>query len=60
MTTTVSKYGKPYDNPQGIDETTYYNLIYELIDLAKIKGLTVRQTQKLFTDCADAVLSTKL
>lgn len=34
--------------------------MYEFIDLAKVKGLTVRQVQKLFNDCADAVLSTKL
>ena len=60
MATTISKYGKSYDNPQGIDEHTYYNLMSEFIDLAKVKGLTVRQAQKLFFDCADAVLSTKL
>lgn len=60
MTTTISKYGKSYDSPQGIDEYTYYNLMSEFIDLAKAKGLTVRQVQKLFFDCADAILSTKL
>lgn len=60
MSTTVSKYGKAYEYPDGIDENKYYELIYEFVDLAKVKGLTVRQAQKLFTDCSDAVLSTKL
>lgn len=60
MSTTVSIYGKAYEYPDGIDENIYYELMYEFVDLAKVKGLTVRQAQKLFTDCSDAVLSTKL
>lgn len=60
MTTTISKYGKIYESPQGLEENQYYELMYEFVDLAKLKGLTIRQAQKLFTDCSDAVLSTKL
>lgn len=56
----MSKFGKVYEEPQGLDEQKYYHIMDKLIDFAKIKGLTVRQAQKLFTDCADAVLSTKL
>lgn len=58
--TKISKFGETYDRPATIDEQEYYNMMEEFIDLAKIKGLTVRQAQKLFADCADAVLSTKL
>ena len=60
MATIMSKFGKVYEEPQGLDEQKYYDIMDELIDFTKIKGLTVRQAQKLFTDCADAVLSTKL
>lgn len=60
MTTTISKYGKLYEHPNGMDENKYYELMYEFVDLAKVKGLTVRQAQKLFIDCADAVLNTDL
>lgn len=60
MITETTKYGKGYESPQGLEENQYYELMYEFVDLAKVKGLTVRQAQKLFTDCSDAVLSTKL
>lgn len=60
MTTIISKYGKIYEHPDEIDENRYYELIHEFISLAQAKGLTVRQAQKLFTDCTDAVLCTKL
>lgn len=60
MTTIISKYEKTYEHPNGIDEDKYYELIYEFVDLAKSKGLTIRQAQKLFNDCIDAVLNTKL
>lgn len=55
----MSKYGKVYDEPYGLDDN-YYEIMQQFIELAKVKGLTVRQAQKLFIDCADAVLSTKL
>lgn len=48
-----------YETPQGLEENQYYDLMYEFVDLAKIKGLTIRQAQKLFTDCADMVLDVK-
>jgi len=60
MIITTTKYGKGYETPIGLDEEKYYELMYEFVDLAKVKGLTIRQAQKLFTDCSDAVLSTKL
>ena len=59
MVTKTTKYGKGYETPQGLEENQYYELMYEMVDLAKEKGLTVRQAQKLFTDCADMVLDIK-
>lgn len=38
MSTTVSIYGKAYEYPDGIDENIYYELMYEFVDLAKVKG----------------------
>lgn len=60
MITKTTKYGVGYETPIGLEEDSYYEMMYEFINLAKIKGLTVRQAQKLFTDCADIVLCTKL
>lgn len=60
MITQITKYDKGYETPIGLSEDKYYELMYEFIDLAKVKGLTVRQAQKLFIDCSDAILSTKL
>lgn len=60
MITEVTKYGKGYETPQGLEENKYYDLMYEFVDLAKVKGLTVRQAQKLFIDCADMVLDIKI
>lgn len=45
MATIMSKFGKVYEEPQGLDENKYYEIMYEFIDLAKIKGLTVRQAR---------------
>lgn len=59
MITETTKYGKGYETPHGLEEDQYYELMYEFVDLAKVKGLTVRQAQKLFTDCADMVLDVK-
>lgn len=60
MITEITKYGKGYETPIGLQEDNYYEMMYDLMDYIKVKGLTVRQAQKLFTDCADAVLSAKL
>lgn len=60
MGTIITRYGSAYDAPYGISEEKYIEIIEEFVGLAKIKGLTVRQAQKLFTDCANAVLGTKL
>ena len=59
MITETTKYGKGYETPQGLEENKYYELMYEFVDLAKVKGLTIRQAQKLFTDCADMILDIK-
>lgn len=45
---------------KGIDDLKFYDLIYEFIDFAKTKGLTVRQAQYLFKACGDYVLENKL
>lgn len=52
--------GIAYCIPNGIEEDIFYNLIYEFIDLAKVKGITIRQAQYLFNACADYVLESKL
>lgn len=52
--------GNAYESPKGIAENDFYNLIYEFVDLAKVKGLTVRQAQYLFDACSDYVLENKL
>lgn len=56
----ATKTGNSYEIPKGIDELKFYNLIYEFIDLAKVKGLTIRQAQYLFKACGDYVLENKL
>lgn len=58
--TSVTKYGTSYEIPNGIKELNYYELMYQLIDLIKEKGLTTRQAQKLFIDCSDMLLDLKL
>ena len=60
MITEITKYGKEYESPQGLEEKRYYELMYEFVDLANVKGLTVRQAQKLFTDCADMILDIQI
>lgn len=56
----VTKAGNSYEVPKGINELKFYDLIYEFVDLAKVKGLTVRQAQYLFKTCSDYVLENKL
>lgn len=60
MIKNLTKYGVGYEHPTGLDEDIYYQTIYEFINLAKIKGLTIKQAQKLFNDCSDILLYTKL
>lgn len=55
-----TKAGNGYEIPKGIDDLKFYDLMYEFVDLAKVKGLTVRQAQYLFKACVDYVLETKL
>lgn len=56
MATKHSKYGKSYDTPLGLQEDNYYEMMYDLMDYANRNGLTTRQAQKLFVDCADMIL----
>lgn len=56
----LTKYGSFYEHPDGINEEDYYSLIEEFVELAKEKGLTTRQAQKLFSDCKDCVLDSIL
>ncbi len=55
-----TKAGNCYEIPKGIDDDNFYELMYEFVDLAKTKGLTVRQAQYLFDACSDYVLENKL
>ena len=59
MCTQVTKYGTSYESPVGLNQDIYYEMMYEFINLVKIKGLTTRQAQKLFIDCSDMVLDIK-
>lgn len=59
MATKQTKYGKSYDTPMGLQEDYYYEMMYDLMNYIKEKGLTTRQAQKLFTDCADMILDIK-
>ena len=54
-----AKYGKAYNTPIGLQEDNYYEMMYDLMGYVNEKGLTVRQAQKLFTDCADMALDVK-
>lgn len=56
MATKTTKYGTSYETPIGLQEENYYEMMYDLMDYIKEKGLTTRQAQKLFIDCADMVL----
>ena len=42
MITKTTKYGKGYEAPNWLTEDKYYELMYEFVDLAKVKGLTIR------------------
>ena len=55
-----TKAGNCYEIPTTMDTEDFYRLIYEFVDLAKVKGLTVRQAQYLFEACEDYVLESKL
>ena len=55
----TTKFGTVYES-HGIRKDVYYNMIYELLDFIKEKGLTTRQAQSLFIDSADAILDLKL
>lgn len=59
MISRTAKYGKGYRTPTGLEEDNYYEMMYDLIDYIKQKGLTVRQAQQLFADCFDMVLDVK-
>jgi len=55
-----TKAGNCYEVPLGINDKDFNELIYEFVDLAKVKGLTIRQAQYLFKACGDYILETKL
>jgi len=57
---TSTKSGNSYEIPVGLNDDEFYKLIYEFVDLAKVKGLTERQAQFLFKACGDYVLESKL
>lgn len=59
MATKNAKYGKAYNTPTGLQEDSYYEMLYDLMDYVNKKGLTPRQAQSLFTDCSDMILDVK-
>lgn len=60
MATKHTKYGKGYETPNGLQEDNYYEMMYDLMDYVNKKGLTTRQAQSLFADCADMILDVNL
>lgn len=58
--TSTTNAGNYYEIPINMKGEDFYKLMYEFIDLAKVKGLTIRQAQHLFITCADYVLESKL
>lgn len=58
--TSTTNAGNYYEIPANMKSEDFYKLMYEFIDLAKVKGLTIRQAQHLFKTCADYVLESKL
>lgn len=59
LSTNVCDNGVSYKIPHGIDSDKFYSIVKEFIDLAKIKGLTIRQAQTLFHVCSEYILDTK-
>ncbi len=59
MATKQAKYGKAYNTPIGLQEDSYYEMMYDLMDYVNRKCLTTRQAQHLFADCFDMVLDIK-
>ncbi len=56
----LTKYGTSYTSPIGLSKEDYYELMYQQMEFIQKKGLTIRQAQKLFTNCADMVLDVKI
>ncbi len=52
--------GVTYIIPKNMNEDEFIAIVKTMVDLAKIKGLTVRQAQILFSVCAEYVLDCKL
>lgn len=52
--------GVCYLTPYGIDKEAFRDMLGELMEYAKEKGLTIRQAQHLFIACSDYVLDTKI
>ena len=52
--------GISYLSPYGIDKETFRDMLSELMEYAKEKGLTIRQAQHLFIACSDYVLDSKI
>lgn len=51
-----SNTGISYNYAKGVDEDVFLDYVEEMINLAKTKGLTVRQAQILFQVCVEYVL----
>ncbi len=60
INTILADNSKKYSVPIGIQEDRFLTLIKEFSDLAKEKGLTIRQAQELFECCKDYVLDYNL
>lgn len=52
----IMRNGKDYVTPEGFGKKEYYEMMFFLIKYAKMKSLTIRQSQKLFKDCSDGLL----
>lgn len=55
----VNSDGIAYKIPYGIEADKFYSIVEEFVDLAKVKGLTIRQAQTLFSVCSEYILDRK-
>lgn len=51
MITEITKYGKDYETPQGLEEKRYYELMYEFVDLAFLCSRTTQLFSSVQNKC---------
>ncbi len=54
----ITKY-KLYMSPFNLSQEIYFEMLLQLDDFIKEKGLTIKQAQNLFSDCIEMLLQSK-